>query len=83
MTCFDCAMHGVVSNAVAICVGCGAGVCLEHAHVNPRWLTTSAVVNRIIAVEPPARVVRCAVCTHAQDAAARPAAQAKRPRVTA
>ena len=83
MNCFDCAMRGEVSSAVAICAGCGAGLCLEHAHVNPRWLTRTAVINRIVTVAPPARVVACGVCTHAQDAAAHPAAPANQRRVKA
>jgi hypothetical protein len=27
------------------------------------------VINRVVAVEPPARVIRCAVCQAARDAA--------------
>ena len=73
MNCFDCAAHGEVSTAVAICAGCGAGLCPDHAHVEPRWLTRSAVINRAVVVDPPARVVRCGVCTQAHDAAVHPA----------
>ena len=83
MNCFDCATHGEVSSAVAICAGCGAGLCLEHADVHPRWLTRTAAINRTVTVEPPARVVRCRVCTHAEGAAAHPAAPASQRRAKA
>lgn len=83
MNCFDCATHGEVSSAVAICAGCGAGLCLEHAHVDPRWLARTAAINRTVPVEPPARVVRCGVCAHAQDAADHPVGQPHQRRVKA
>jgi hypothetical protein len=83
MNCFDCAAHGEVSTAVAICVGCGAALCLDHAHVNPRWLTRTAVINRTVVVDPPARVVRCGICSDAQDAVAHPAEPPKQHRVKA
>jgi hypothetical protein len=83
MICFDCATHGEASSAVAVCVGCGAGLCLEHAHVNPRWLTRTMAIDRTVSVEPPARVVRCGLCTHAEEAAAHPAASANERRAKA
>jgi hypothetical protein len=73
MNCLDCAAHGQDEPAVAICLDCGAGLCLDHAEVEPRWLTRTAVINRVVTVEPPARVVRCRVCSQAQGAATRPA----------
>jgi hypothetical protein len=69
MNCFDCTAHGQPAAAVAICADCGAGVCAEHAHVTPRWLTRTMVINRVVAVEPPARTIRCTVCQAARDAA--------------
>ncbi len=72
MNCFDCAALGDQVPAVAICADCGAGACRRHAHVAPRWLTRTAVINRVVAVEPPARTLRCAVCQAARDAAASP-----------
>ena len=69
MNCLDCAGLQRAVAAVAICHDCGAGVCSEHAQVAPRWLTRSAAINRALVVEPPARVVRCAVCDLAQRAA--------------
>lgn len=70
MNCFDCAAHGRVEEAVAICADCGAGVCLDHAQVTPRWLTRAMAINRTVAVEPPARTIRCGLCQQARDAEA-------------
>jgi len=69
MNCFDCAALGGHAAAVAICADCGAAVCARHAHVTPRWLTRTMVINRVVAVEPPARTIRCGVCQAARDAA--------------
>ena len=69
MKCFDCAALGHPADAVAVCAGCGAGVCHDHAHVAPRWLTRTAVINRTVAVEPPARIIHCGLCQQAADAA--------------
>ncbi len=70
MNCLDCAGHGRSEEAVAICADCGAGLCLDHAHVTPRWLTRAVPVNRVVAVEPPARTTRCGLCQQARDAQA-------------
>lgn len=82
MNCFDCDAYGLVTAAVAICADCGAGVCSDHAHVTVRWLTRAAAINRTVAVQPPARTVRCDVCQAARDQIAtpldRPADEAKR-----
>jgi hypothetical protein len=83
MKCFDCATHGEASSAVAICAGCGAGLCLEHSHVDPRWLTRTMAINRTVTVEPPARVVQCGVCAHAEEAATHPAAPVNQRRAKA
>ena len=69
MNCFDCAALGDQVPAVAICADCGAAACQRHAHVTPRWLTRIAVINRVVAIEPPARTIRCGVCQAARDAA--------------
>jgi len=68
MNCFDCAALGHPAEAVAICADCCAAVCSAHAHVTPRWLTSTMALNRIVAVEPPARTIRCTVCQAAHDA---------------
>jgi len=67
MNCFDCASLGHSADAVAVCADCGAALCHEHAHVSPHWLTRTAVINRIVVVEPPARMIRCNVCQAAHD----------------
>ena len=69
MNCFDCAALGGDAAAVAVCGDCGAAVCAGHAHVTARWLTRTMVINRVVAVEPPARTIRCSVCQAARDAA--------------
>jgi hypothetical protein len=68
---FDRAAIGDQAEAVAICGACGAAVCSAHAHVTPRWLTRIMAINRVVAVEPPARTIRCNVCQAACDAAPR------------
>jgi hypothetical protein len=69
MNCFDCAAHGQPTQAVAVCADCGAALCHDHAHVTARWLTRTVVINRVVAIEPPARTIRCAICQAARDAA--------------
>jgi hypothetical protein len=68
MNCFDCAARGQATEVVAVCAGCGAAVCFEHAHVTARWLTTTMTLLRVVAVEPPARTIRCGICQAAHDA---------------
>ena len=78
MNCLDCAGMGRDVTAVAVCHGCGAGVCAVHARVVARWLTRTAVINRTVMVEPPARLVWCPVCDAAQQAASgRPASKGR------
>ena len=69
MNCFDCAALGQPAAAVAVCAHCGAAVCYDHAHVTARWLTRTLVINRVVAIEPPARTICCGVCQAARDAA--------------
>ena len=69
MNCMDCTAIDRPRPAVAICHDCGAGVCLDHAHVEPRWLTRTAAINRVLRIEPPARLVLCPVCEAARNAA--------------
>jgi hypothetical protein len=69
MNCYDCAHEGRVGDAVAVCVGCGAAVCLDHSHTTAVWLTRTEPILRVVQVEPSARAVRCGVCTAAYTAA--------------
>ncbi len=73
MNCLDCALVGAVTSSVALCHDCGAGVCLEHAVARQRHLTRTVPLNRLIEVEPPARLIRCHTCTAAHDAVLRAA----------
>ena len=46
MNCFDCAARGQHTQAVAVCAvcaGCGAALCHDHAHVTARWLKLGSV----------------------------------------
>ena len=70
MNCFDCALAGAVTPALAVCHDCGAAVCADHAVARDHYLTRTATINRDVAVEPPARLVRCVACTEAHHAAA-------------
>jgi len=78
MNCFDCAAFGVTSGAVSVCAECGAGLCIDHAHVTLRWLTRTMVIDRVVAVDPPARTIRCGTC-HAAHQALDHTARAVRP----
>jgi hypothetical protein len=69
VNCFDCAAVGHQVAAVGVCLDCGAGICAEHVRLSPHWLTRTEVINRVVAVEPPARMLRCPVCQAACEAA--------------
>jgi hypothetical protein len=68
MNCYDCATTGTYHPAVAACVDCGAGVCIEHAINTNHWLTRTQAVMRIERVEPPGRIIRCETCNAARSA---------------
>lgn len=76
MKCLDClaepAGQWLIGNvpqpAVAICGRCGAGLCERHAVVGAEVLTATAVINRELAVELPARSIRCRQCDAAERA---------------
>ena len=78
MNCFDCALVGAVTSALGLCHDCGAGVCSEHAVARPRHLTRTVTMNRMIEIEPPARLIRCQTCTAAHDALRHDAAPKRR-----
>jgi hypothetical protein len=69
MNCYDCALARRDRPAVAVCIGCGGAVCLDHSHTETVWLTRTMPINRVVAVEPPAREVRCTTCAAARQAA--------------
>jgi uncharacterized protein DUF2180 len=63
MKCLDCAMAGVVSEASAACVDCGAGVCLDHLFIGRRrHAFRSSVGFGTAGEERWSRAVRCGEC---------------------
>jgi len=62
MNCYDCAASAIDRAAVAVCADCGAAVCVDHAVSTRHWLTRTMVINRVVPVEPAARVIRCGTC---------------------
>lgn len=62
MNCYDCATAGDHHPAVAVCVDCGAAVCVEHAVPVRHWLTRTQTIMRVERVGPPARLIRCEPC---------------------
>jgi len=74
MNCYDCATQDRLTRpAVGICHDCGAGVCVDHSHRDVRWLTRTALINRVETIDPPERIIRCGICAAAHEAAAHPA----------
>jgi hypothetical protein len=70
VNCLDCTTAGQPTAAVAVCHACGAAVCTDHAVVREHHLTHTVPLNRVVVVEPPARLVWCTTCAAAHDAAA-------------
>ncbi|MET9240905.1 DUF2180 family protein [Nonomuraea sp. NPDC003709] len=70
MNCLDCltGQHLDVL-AVGVCVDCGAAMCLEHAYIEVVHRTTVVPLNRVVQVEPPARLLTCMTCAAARQAA--------------
>jgi hypothetical protein len=69
MNCLDCTLAGATTPAVATCHSCGAAVCADHAVIQPHHLQRVVPLNRLVPIEPPARVIACEVCAAAQNAA--------------
>ena len=72
MNCLDCTLAGATTPAVATCHSCGAAVCADHAVIQPHYLQRVVPLNRLIPIEPPARVIACEVCAAAEDAVQHP-----------
>jgi hypothetical protein len=76
MKCLDClaepAGQWLIGDApqpaVAMCGRCGAGLCERHAVVGTEALTVTVTINHKVAVEPPARSIRCRQCDAAERA---------------
>jgi hypothetical protein len=69
MNCYDCAITGAVTAAIAVCHDCGAGVCTEHATTTRHHLTRIVPLNRRVPIEPAARIIRCSTCAAAATTA--------------
>lgn len=76
MNCLDCAANDQVTPAVGVCHDCGAGICIDHVVSMDHHLKRIMTISMEVEVEPPARVLRCDVCTTAVDAVR----EASRPR---
>jgi hypothetical protein len=66
VNCLDCVTDFRLQiAAVAVCTGCGAAVCGEHAQVREQTLTRlvpGGMAAMTVPVTPPARLVRCLRC---------------------
>ncbi|MEU9733901.1 DUF2180 family protein [Streptomyces sp. NPDC048002] len=69
MQCYECALEDEAAPAVAMCVRCGCGVCLRHAHVADQAVPHEAGLGLTYGPRT-ARRVTCATC-HAAEAFAR------------
>ncbi len=69
MNCFDCSARGSSNSGSGRLRRLRRRRLSDHAHIAPSWLTRTAVINRIVTVEPPARSLRCGLCQAAHDAA--------------
>lgn len=68
MNCLDCNNPTTPIPAVAVCHDCGAGICTDHAVIEAHYLTRMIPLGMPVAVEPPARIIRCVACANANDA---------------
>ncbi len=68
MNCLDCASKDHSTPAIGVCHDCGAGVCVDHAVARDRHLTRIMTISMEVEVDPPARILRCGVCSAAVDA---------------
>ena len=66
MNCLDC--HPEETPAGAVCGRCGAGQCADHLVEADEYLTLHMVINRTVPATAPARKLRCARCTAAEEA---------------
>ena len=63
MRCYEDAQAGVEKDAVAVCVACGMGLCLDHAVQEEVW-KTRVILGR------PAKKGMVVLCHHCAAAAA-------------
>ncbi|GGO43474.1 hypothetical protein GCM10012287_06730 [Streptomyces daqingensis] len=65
MNCYDCLSRQRTTVAVAVCTRCGAGLCLDHAHVAPEIVHESAGTG-VTAHSRNARRFTCGICHEAE-----------------
>jgi hypothetical protein len=65
MHCFDCAAHGDVVPAVAVCANCGAAVCLACARTGRQTLRHDAAFMSAEIATTETRTIACPSCAHA------------------
>jgi len=66
MNCYECAQSARVSEAVAVCRLCGAGVCVDHVRSETAQLREAAHPGKVIH-DLPARQLTCPVCRTAEQ----------------
>ncbi|MET9967650.1 DUF2180 family protein [Streptomyces sp. NPDC006356] len=66
MKCYECVQAGRVSEAVAVCRLCGAGVCADHVRTETMQLRGTAHPGKVIH-DQPARQLTCPVCRAAEE----------------
>ncbi|SEN88305.1 DUF2180 family protein [Actinacidiphila rubida] len=67
MNCFDCDTSGLATPAVAVCNGCGAGMCSGHSTSMPRSVQRPNGLGQS-ATPRSARQMHCATCADAHIA---------------
>lgn len=65
MNCYDCLALEQKTVAVAVCSRCGAGLCLDHAHLAPQTVHEAAGTGRSTHTHN-ARRLTCGVCHEAE-----------------
>ena len=78
MNCLDCNTPTAPVTAVAVCHDCGAGVCADHAVIETSYLTRLVGLGMPVAVDPPGRIIRCPICSQANDALRRATSHPRR-----
>jgi len=64
VNCLDCATeHHTERPAVAVCVHCGAGVCLPHARITAGPPVELPTILAATTAAPASRQVHCLTCT--------------------
>ena len=63
MKCYICGETGIDREAVAVCTGCGSGICLEHSvcHEKCRWVGDYPFPARKL--EQKERAILCPTCS--------------------